>query len=246
MSASGGMMAKSTKLTELTIKETSGVDHPAHLHEGWLVMKSEDDLDISLDQVINPDSQENTVELNATPEVEDVVEEATEVEAAPEMVTEATPVLASVDGPDHTEVQKELTDLRKQFDMANGAHRELVEERELEKAATASHQWAILPGLNPVDFAKVLVRLRAADQEVAKEIEAVLSASSVALSEAGVFTELGSDSDDGAMDAFGRIEKAAQTLLDNGEVTSIAKGITLVAERNPSLYNDYINERAGS
>ncbi len=239
-------MPKSVKLTELAIKETSGVDHPAHLHEGWLVMKSEDELETTLDQIIdNPDSQENTVELNATPEVEEVIEEATEVEAAPEMETEATPVLASVDGPDQTEVHKELTDLRKQLDMAKEAHRELVEERELEKATTASHQWAILPGLNPVDFAKVLVRLRTADQEIAKEIEAVLSASSVALSEAGVFTELGSDSDDGAMDAFGRIEKAAQTLLDNGEVTSIAKGISVVAERNPSLYNDYINERAG-
>ena len=238
-------MPKSTKLTELTIKETSGVDHPAHLHEGWLVMKAED-LDNTLDQIIEPDSQENTVELNATPEVEDVIEEATEVEAAPEMVTEATPVAASVDGPDETEVQKEITDLRKELDLAKEAHRALVEERELEKAATSAHQWAILPGLNPVDFAKVLVRLRAADQEVAKEIEAILSASSVALSEAGVFTELGAEGDeDGARDAFGRIEKAAQALVDSGEATSLAKGITLVAERNPSLYNDYINEKAG-
>ena len=186
------------------------------------------------------------MELNATPEVEDVIEEATEVEAAPEMVTEATPVAASVDGPDQTEVQKELTDLRKELDLAKEAHRELIEERELEKAATASHQWAILPGLNPVDFAKVLVRLRAADQEVAKEVEAILSASSVALSEAGVFTELGAEGDeDGAMDAYGRITKAAQTLVDSGEVTSLAKGITVVAERNPSLYNDYMNEKRG-
>ena len=239
-------MAKSTKLTELTIKETSGVDHPAHLHEGWMVMKSEEDLDTAFDQIINPDSQENTVELEATPEVEDVIEEATEVDPAPEMETEATPVAASVDGPDQTEVQKELTDLRKQLDMAKEAHRELVEERELEKATTASHQWAILPGLNPVDFAKVLVRLRSAAQEVAKEIEAILNASSVALSEAGVFTELGAEGDeDGAMDAYGRIEKAAQALVDSGEVTSLAKGITLVAERDPSLYNDYINEKAG-
>ena len=238
-------MPKSTKLTELTIKETSGVDHPAHLHEGWLVMKAED-LDNTLDQIIEPDSQENTVELNATPEVEDVIEEATEVEAAPEMVTEATPVAASVDGPDETEVQKEITDLRKELDLAKEAHRALVEERELEKAATSAHQWAILPGLHPVDFAKVLVGLRAADQEVAKEIEAILSASSVALSEAGVFTELGAEGDeDGAMDAFGRIEKAAQALVDSGEATSLAKGITLVAERNPTLYNDYINEKAG-
>ena len=239
-------MPRSTKLTELTIKETSGVDHPAHLHEGWMVMKSEEDLDTSLDQVINPDSQENTVELNATPEVEDVIEEATEVEAAPEMVTEATPVAASVDGPDQTEVQKEITDLRKELELAKEAHRELIEERELEKAASAAHQWAILPGLNPVDFAKVLVRLRAADQEVAKEVEAILSASSVALSEAGVFTELGAEGDeDGAMDAFGRIEKAAQALVDSGEATSVAKGIALITERNPELYNDYLNEKRG-
>ena len=237
-------MAKSTKLTELTIKETSGVDHPAHLHEGWMVMKSEEDLDLSLDQIIEPDSQENTVELNATPEVEEVTEEATEVAPAEEV--EATPVAASVDGPDQTEVQKEITALRKELELAKEAHRELIEERELEKAASAAHQWAILPGLNPVDFAKVLVRLRAADQEVAKEVEAILSASSVALSEAGVFTELGAEGDeDGAMDAFGRIEKAAQALVDSGEASSVAKGISLVAERNPSLYNDYLNEKRG-
>ena len=237
-------MAKATKLTELTIKETSGVDHPAHLHEGWMVMKSEDDLDTALNQIIEPDSQENTVELNATPEVEEATEEATEV--APSEQVEATPVAASVDGPDETEVQKELTDLRKELELAKEAHRELIEERELEKAASAAHQWAILPGLNPVDFAKVLVRLRAADQEVAKEVEAILSASSVALSEAGVFTELGAEGDeDGAMDAFGRIEKAAQALVDSGEATSVAKGIALITERNPELYNDYLNEKRG-
>lgn len=33
-------MAKSTKMVHLAVDETSGVDHPAHLSEGWLVMKS--------------------------------------------------------------------------------------------------------------------------------------------------------------------------------------------------------------
>ena len=239
-------MAKSVKLTELAIKETSGVDHPAHLHEGWLVMKSEDDLDAVLDQINEPDSQENTVELNATPEVEEVTEEATEVEPAEQVEVEATPVAASVDGPDETEsVQKELTDLRKQLEMVEENNRVLKETMELEKAATAAHQWAILPGLNPVDFAKVLVRLRAADSEVAKEIESILQASSVALSEAGVFTELGSDNDDAADSALDRFNKAAQALVDSGEASSVAKGISLVAERHPELYTDYINEKAG-
>jgi hypothetical protein len=32
--------AKARKMVNLDIEETSGVDHPAHLHEGWLVMKA--------------------------------------------------------------------------------------------------------------------------------------------------------------------------------------------------------------
>ncbi len=31
---------RTRKMVNLSIEETSGVDHPAHLHEGWLVMKS--------------------------------------------------------------------------------------------------------------------------------------------------------------------------------------------------------------
>lgn len=37
----GAILArKAPKMTELIIEETSGVDHPAHLHEGWLVIKA--------------------------------------------------------------------------------------------------------------------------------------------------------------------------------------------------------------
>lgn len=33
-------MAKQTKMVNLSVEETSGVDHPAHLHEGWIIKKS--------------------------------------------------------------------------------------------------------------------------------------------------------------------------------------------------------------
>lgn len=41
-------------MTDLAIEETSGVDHPAHLREGWLVMKSADvnGLDTTLDRIL--------------------------------------------------------------------------------------------------------------------------------------------------------------------------------------------------
>jgi hypothetical protein len=35
-------MPKARKMVSLNIQETSGVDHPAHLQEGWLVIKSSD------------------------------------------------------------------------------------------------------------------------------------------------------------------------------------------------------------
>lgn len=35
-------MPKPRKMVNLKIEETSGVDHPAHLHEGWIVCKSAD------------------------------------------------------------------------------------------------------------------------------------------------------------------------------------------------------------
>lgn len=36
------MARKAPKMTDMVIEETSGVDHPAHLHEGWLVVKAAD------------------------------------------------------------------------------------------------------------------------------------------------------------------------------------------------------------
>lgn len=48
-------MAKTRKMVNLAIEETSGVDHPAHLNEGWLVMKAADPSDIQrvLDESLN-------------------------------------------------------------------------------------------------------------------------------------------------------------------------------------------------
>lgn len=40
------MSRQARKMVNLSIEETSGVDHPAHLHEGWLVMKAADEADL--------------------------------------------------------------------------------------------------------------------------------------------------------------------------------------------------------
>ena len=111
-------MAVSTKLAELDIRETSGVDHPAHLHEGWLVIKSAADSDAATDEGDNPE-----MELDVTEET--VVEEA--------VAEEPTPVAASVAGPDE-ELRKELTDLRKELAGMRAEKERIEAEAELAKA----------------------------------------------------------------------------------------------------------------
>jgi hypothetical protein len=49
---------KAPKMTNLLIEETSGVDHPAHLHEGWLVVKAADTTTVAEALDALPDSQE--------------------------------------------------------------------------------------------------------------------------------------------------------------------------------------------
>lgn len=61
------MPRKAPKMTDLTIEETSGVDHPAHLHEGWLVIKT-----------VNPETVAD-VQRNLPEPMEAQMEETTEV-----------------------------------------------------------------------------------------------------------------------------------------------------------------------
>lgn len=57
-------MARPTrKMVNLSIEETSGVDHPAHLHEGWLVMKSASSEDV--EKAMSPRKTEDGVEFPA-------------------------------------------------------------------------------------------------------------------------------------------------------------------------------------
>lgn len=211
-------MTRSTKLAELIVNETSGVDHPAHLHEGWLVIKNAGTA---------TDNQGEHVELNVT-------EESTVTEKAVEV---AEPTVA------HDEVAKQLADVRKELESIRVEKEALIAERELEKATEAAHAWAILPELSPKEFAPSLVSLRKALPEVAEAIEKVLDASARALSEAGVLKELGTSAGEEAGDAWGKIQSLANDLVAEGRAASFAKAVSLVAESNMDLYNQYLTEK---
>ena len=81
-------MAKATKMVRLAVDETSGVDHPAHLSEGWLVMKSAnaEEIEAVIDSITETTiTKEDSVSDESTVVTEDaVVAEATPTESPAE------------------------------------------------------------------------------------------------------------------------------------------------------------------
>lgn len=69
-------------MVNLAIEETSGVDHPAHLHEGWLVMKSASESEVQrvLDKSLT--KEDSNMENKTTEATEDKVEKTVEEELA--------------------------------------------------------------------------------------------------------------------------------------------------------------------
>ena len=216
---------KVKKLTNLHLKEISGVDHPASLHEGWAVIKSSDsDLDRALIEAVEESTEpmEKTVETETTePEVE-VIEE-------------------TMEKADDT-VAKELADVRKELADARAEVDSLRESSEIEKALNDAQRWAIVPQLDPEEFAPVLRSLRSFDAETSGKVESILDAVAIALGEAGILKEIGSEGNAEHDDAYGQIEAMAKAMVTEGTAKSLADGIAKVAVDNPELYSAYVAE----
>lgn len=235
-------MVQTKKLVDLEIDETSGVDHPAHLYEGWLVRKDaaavlDDVLTEVRDMTNEPEQGVATVDLNTTTETP--AEEVIVDEEAP--ATEPEPMLKHDDSTSET-VTKELADLRKALDDATAEAASLREEREMEKATERVGAWRILPGVVVDEFAPVLRSLRGADPEATAIVEKILDGCAEALAEAGVLKELGTDLDDSSTDAFDQIEALAKSAVEAGRAKNQHEAIGLVATENPDLYNRYRSE----
>lgn len=236
-------MPKTRKLVDLQIDETSGVDHPAHLYEGWLVRKDAAEL---LDEVLTevrdaePDNNQGADTVADLSTTNAPAEETVDL-VEPEAVIEPAPVTKNDDGASEL-VAKELADLRKALDDATAEAASLREEREMEKAVERVEAWRILPGVVVDEFAPVLRSLRGADAEATSVIESILDGCAAALSEAGVLKELGTDLDDSSTEAYDQIEALAKSAVEAGRVTTMPEAISLVAIENPDLYGRYRSE----
>lgn len=166
-------MARTRKMANLVIEETSGVDHPAHLHEGWLVMKSADTsevqrvLDESLtEEEIMPDLTQDEVTPAATDEqveapATETTEEVVEVEKAEMTMEEALKKIA--------ELQAKLVELETK-----------ESDSEMEKSATVADDFLKSAPESVVkmieDFKK---QAETATEELRKEREAKADADAI-------------------------------------------------------------------
>ena len=219
-------MARSVKLAELDIRETSGVDHPAHLHEGWLVLKN-----VAAGDVTTEGESDLELEVTENEQVEETV------------VAEAQPAEKAVAN-DNSELLKELGDLRKELATMRAEKEQIEHDAALAKAIETAAGFAALPGVDPEVLGSDLLKMRSELPEIAERVEAILSASATAMGEVGVLKEIGTDAGEAsATDAWGMIENRANDLVASGEASTFAKAITLVAERDKELYNTYLTEK---
>jgi myosin heavy subunit len=261
------MLARTRKMANLVIEETSGVDHPAHLHEGWLVMKSADESEVQrvLDESLTEeDSHMEETTTTAT--------DALEVEKAEMTLEDAMKKIAELEGKlsememskgekesesEETEdemdymksapesVVKMIEDFKKQ---AETATEELRKEREAKADADAIEKAKGFSNLN-LDAEKVgpaLRRLSTVDADLAKSVEDILTSVNAQAESANIFAEIGKSADFTTGDAYGRLTAMAKSAVEEGNAKSFEQAFANAASSNPELYVQYRNEKGAN
>jgi hypothetical protein len=258
------MLARTRKMANLVIEETSGVDHPAHLHEGWLVMKSADESEVQrvLDETL---TEEDSIMEETTTAATDA-----QVEKAEMTMEDAMKKIAELEGKlsememskgekemsesDKTEdemeymksapesVVKMIEDFKKQ---AETATEELRKEREAKADAEAIEKAKGFSNLN-LDAEKVgpaLRRLSTVDADLAKSVEDILTSVNAQAESANIFAEIGKSADFTTGDAYGRLTAMAKSAVEEGNAKTFEQAFASAASSNPELYVQYRNEK---
>ena len=262
---------RTRKMVNLAIEETSGVDHPAHLHEGWLVMKSASESEVQrvLDKSLTEEDS-NMEDMKTTEATEDKVEKTVEEElaAAQARIAELEAKLAEKEekpelevemamGQDSKEPKKEeedymksapapvvkmIEDLRKQAEEATAELRKERDARADAQAVEKAKGWANL-NFDAEKVGPALRRLSETDSELAKSIEEVLSSVNAQAESASIFAEIGKSADFKSGNAYERMTTLAKSAVEEGVAKSFAQALADIATKNPDLYSQYLSEK---
>jgi len=176
-------MPKARKMVSLNIEEASGVDHPAHLHEGWLVIKSDnltsmDDLLSDLNkEENNPDESLNQKGTEEEPMAQD---ETLDVADKAKALPEEEKTKGMYDGEDkkkkmsYDDMAKKIAELEDELDKAK---KKLAKTKEEEMKKEDDITSLIKEAPEPIRKALEEMEKSAADaKKRVTEIEEVLKA----------------------------------------------------------------------
>ncbi|ANH49204.1 hypothetical protein uvFWCGRAMDCOMC203_028 [Freshwater phage uvFW-CGR-AMD-COM-C203] len=259
-------------MVNLAIEETSGVDHPAHLHEGWLVMKSAEESEVQrvLDESLT--EEDSTMEDTSTTATEEqVVNPTEELTIAKARISELEEALAkaskTMSEEDMTEEEKKkkkmeeesseemdfmksapesvvkmIENFRKQAEEATA---ELKKERDAHADAEAVEKakgWANL-NLDAEKVGPALRRLSNVDADLAKSVEELLASVNAQAESAAIFAEIGKSADFKSGNAYERMTTLAKSAVQDGVAKSFEQALSDVAMKNPDLYSQYLSEK---
>lgn len=272
------MARKAPKMTDLIIEETSGVDHPAHLHEGWLVIKTSDvssvadvmatlpeplgdsNMDEQATEVINaadedsapvenmehPDSMKMDEELamaNARiAELEARIAEMETAMAQDDMEEAAADDVVALAKSAPEPIRKAMEELAKaKADAENALLKEREDRADAEAVVKARETFSHLT-LDHEKVGPALRRLAIMDEGLAKSVEDALIAADAQNESADIFTEVGKGYAPKG-DAIEKMTSLAKAAVASGDAKTVEQALAQVAVENPSLYNDYLNEK---
>lgn len=239
---------KPKKMVALKVLETSGVDHPAHLEEGWIVMKNATATEDPMP------ADDEIIEIDDT-NLDRVVELEAELAKAREQIAALTKSVDATDPEDDAEegdeeLLKSLPEpvrqmLAKAQSEADNAREELRKEREIQRDrefVAKAQGWSNLQ----IDAAELGVALRKVadiNADIVAVIERSLDAANEQQEAAAIFSELGKSTSAASGNAFGKVQSLAKAAVANGDFATVEQAISGLIAKNPDLYTEYLSEQ---
>ncbi|MFZ5850330.1 MAG: hypothetical protein ACOYY2_02910 [Actinomycetota bacterium] len=258
-------MAVGDKLVALSVEETSGVDHPAHLHEGWLVIKAADPQATrsALDALVatkGTDMPEQTPEQRIEAlQAEIATLKAERDDLAAQIAANAADKAAAED-PDaalDALVKSAPEPVRKALEAAREAQRAAEEQARVAKAAEeqavakaadeaavakAKEDWAHVQ-IDVAKAAPALRRLAETSPDLHAEVVKALNAAEAASKAEALFKETGRRSAPEGETALARLDALAKAAHEQDATKSVSQHFAEIAQANPDLYAQYLQER---
>jgi hypothetical protein len=226
-------------MVNMNIEETSGVDHPAHMDEGWILMKNSglntEDFEtiekmVALESEL-ADAQARLASLDAEETTEETTEDVLEEMDDDAMMKSAPPAVREALLKARNEAFVAQEELRKEREVRLDAH----------AIAKSMEDYSNL-AIDHEEFAPALRRLEELDATVVEIISKALQSANAQAESANIFAEIGSSYMPNNAGSFQKIESLAKSAVTKGEYKTVEQAIAGLIETNPSLYAEYIAE----